>query len=159
MVRRSAGLLLWRSGPDGTEVLLGHPGGPLFAGKDSWTIPKGEYEQGEPALAAAHREFAEEVGVAPPEGECVPLGEVTLRSGKRVLVWALEGDLDVSEIHSNSFEMQWPPRSGRVQQFPELDRAQWFALVKATAKIFPAQAPYLDRLADHLAGPRPDRDP
>ncbi len=100
-MKRSAGLLLWRRGTREIEVLLGHPGGPLFARKDTWTIPKGEYDDSEPALCAAHREFAEELGLAAPAGECVPLGEVTQNSGKRVTAWALEGDLDVSEVRNN----------------------------------------------------------
>lgn len=150
MVKRSAGLLLWRRGPDGVEVLLGHPGGPLFSRKDTWTIPKGEYDGSESALAAAHREFAEETGTAALDGECVPLGEVVQKGGKRVVVWALEGDLDVTEVRSNDFEMEWPPRSGHRQQFPELERAQWFGLADAAGHIFAAQAPFLARLSDQL---------
>ena len=141
MPRRSAGLLLWRRAGEGVEVLLGHPGGPLFARKDdgAWTIPKGEYDAAEDPLAAAHREFAEEIGVAPPDGDAVPLGEVTQRGGKVVTVWALEGDLDAAAMVSNLFAMEWPPRSGRVQEFPELDRAAWFPLDAARAKVFAAQ--------------------
>ncbi len=152
MRRRSAGLLLWRRTPAGIDVLLGHPGGPLFARKDDgvWTIPKGEYDATEDPLAAAYREFAEEIGVAPPEGDAVPLGEVTQRGGKVVTVWAQEGDLDVTAIVSNLFTMQWPPRSGRMQQFPELDRAAWFNLPAARSKIFASQLPFLDRLADPM---------
>ena len=146
-MKRSAGLLLWRR-RDGLEVLLGHPGGPLFAGRDEgvWSIPKGEYLPDEEPLAAAYREFAEEIGVAPPDGEPVHLGEVRQRSGKVVTVWAQEGDLDVSEISSNLFTMQWPPRSGRVQEFPELDRAAWLDLETARPKLAPAQVAFLDRL-------------
>ncbi len=131
-------------------MLLGHPGGPLFARKDDgvWTIPKGEYEATEDPLAAAYREFGEEIGGAPPEGDVVPLGEVTQRGGKVVTVWAQEGDLDVTTIDSNLFAMQWPPRSGRTQQFPELDRAAWFPLDTACSKVFASQQPFLDRLAD-----------
>ncbi len=151
-MKRSAGLLLWRRGTREIEVLLGHPGGPLFAHKDTWTIPKGEYDDSEPALCAAHREFAEELGLAAPAGECVPLGEVTQNSGKRVTAWALEGDLDVSEVRSNSFQLQWPPRSGRWQEFPELDRAQWFGLAEAGGKLLPAQTPFLERLSTYLTG-------
>ena len=152
MPKRSAGLLLWRRGPAGVEVLLGHPGGPLFARKDDgvWTIPKGEYDATEDPLVAAHREFAEEIGVAPPRGDVVPLGEVTQRGGKVVTVWALEGDLDVTSVTSNLFAMEWPPRSGRTQEFPELDRAAWFDLDAARGKAFASQLPFLDRLAEQL---------
>ena len=147
-MRRSAGLLLWRRGPGGVELLLGHPGGPLFAGRDDgvWSIPKGEYTEDEEPLAAAYREFAEEIGTAPPDGEPVPLGEARLRSGKLVVVWAQEGDLDVSTIRSNLFEMVWPPRSGRVQAFPELDRAAWLDVATARRKLGPGQLPFVDRL-------------
>lgn len=148
-MRRSAGLLLWRRGPAGVEVLLGHPGGPLFTRRDDgvWSIPKGEYLDDEQPLAAAYREFTEETGVAPADGDPVPLGEVRLRSGKLVTAWALEGDLDVTAVVSNTFTMQWPPRSGRFAPFPELDRAQWFDLATAHRKISPGQLPLLDRLA------------
>ena len=152
-MRRSAGLLLWRRAPH-VEVLLGHPGGPLFARKDEgvWSVPKGEYAPDEEPLAAAYREFAEELGVAPPDGEPVHLGEVRLRSGKVVTAWAQPGDLDVREIRSNLFALEWPPRSGRVQEFPELDRAQWFDLHAARVRIAPAQVPFLDRLAAVAGG-------
>ena len=151
-MKRSAGILLWRRATDGPQVLLGHPGGPLFARKDDgvWGIPKGEYGDDEQPLAAAYREFAEEVGVAPPAGEPLPLGEARLRSGKLVTAWALEGDLDPEAMVSNLFTMQWPPRSGRVQEFPELDRAQWFDLPAARRKIAPGQVPLLDAFADLL---------
>lgn len=153
MAKRSAGLLLWRRTSDGVEVLLGHPGGPLFARKDDgvWTIPKGEYDEVEDRLAAAYREFAEEIGVAPPDGEPKALGEVTQRGGKLVTVWALEGELDATAMVSNLFAMEWPPRSGRLQEFPELDRAGWFALDAARAKVFASQLPFLDRLAELVA--------
>ena len=146
-MKRSAGLLLWRRAPE-LEVLLGHPGGPLFAGKDEgvWSVPKGEYGPDEEPLAAAYREFVEEIGLAPPDGEPVPLGEVTLRSGKRVVAWAQQGDLDVAEIRSNLFRMEWPPRSRQVREFPELDRAQWFGLPEARRRLAPRQVPFLDRL-------------
>lgn len=153
MARRSAGILLWRHGPAGPEVLLGHPGGPLFARRDDgvWGIPKGEYGVDEPALAAAYREFAEEIGSAPPAGEPVPLGETRLRSGKLVTAWAVEGDLDASGVRSNLFTMTWPPASGRLQEFPELDRAAWFDLPAARRKISQGQLPLLDRFAALLA--------
>jgi predicted NUDIX family NTP pyrophosphohydrolase len=154
MAKVSAGLLLWRRGGRGTiEVLLGHPGGPYFARKDDgyWSVPKGEYDQGEDPLAAAYREFGEELGVAPPPGEPVPLGHAQA-SGKVNTVWALEGDLDVAAAHSNSFSLEWPPRSGRMREFPEVDRAAWFDLATAREKIFASQRPFLDRLADYLSG-------
>lgn len=148
-MRRSAGLLLWRPAEDGVQVLLGHPGGPLFARREDgvWSIPKGEHEPDEPALAAAYREFAEELGQPAPDGEPTGLGDVRLRSGKVVTVWALQGSLDVSVVLSSPFEMVWPPRSGRVQSFPELDRAGWFTLDRARTKITLSQRPFLDRLA------------
>lgn len=156
-MKRSAGLLLYRWHDDVLQVLLGHPGGPWFARKDDgvWTIPKGEYEPDEEPLAAAHREFTEEIGVAPPDGDAVPLGETVQSNGKVAVIWALEGDLDVTEIHCNLFDMEWPPRSGRVQQFPELDRADWFDLDTARRKAFASQAPFFDRLHEHLRQ-RPD---
>ena len=152
MPKRSAGLLLWRRAATGVEVLLGHPGGPLFARRDDgvWTIPKGEYDADEDGRAAAYREFAEEIGVAPPDGAAVPLGEVRQAGGKVVSVWAQEGDVDAAAISSNVFTMQWPPRSGRMQEFPELDRAAWFDLDDARRKVFAAQVPFLDRLAELL---------
>ena len=148
-MKRSAGILLWRRAAAGPEVLLGHPGGPLFTRKDAgvWGIPKGEYGDDEQPLAAAYREFAEEVGVAPPAGDPLPLGETRLRSGKLVTAWALEGDLDPASLVSNSFEMVWPPGSGRRRHFPELDRAQWFDLPTARRTIAPGQVPLLDAFA------------
>jgi len=155
MAKVSAGLLLWRRNGDGVvEVLLGHPGGPFFARKDagSWSVPKGEYDPGEEPLAAAYREFTEELGVEPPAGEPVPLGHA--KAGAKVnYVWALEGDVDASAAKSNTFTVEWPPRSGRQQEFPEIDRADWFDLPTARAKIFAAQQPFLDRLAEHLGFP------
>ena len=148
--KRSAGILLHRRGGGGREVLLVHPGGPFWAKKDrgAWSIPKGEYEDGEDARAAAVREFAEELGAPVPDGELVDLGEVRQRSGKVVTAWALEGDADADAIHSNTFTIEWPPRSGRMQEFPEVDRAAWFALDEARERILPGQAPLLDRLAE-----------
>ncbi len=137
-MKRSAGLLLWRrDGGDRLEVLLGHPGGPLFARKDEgvWSIPKGEHPPDEDAFAAAHREFVEEVGVAPPDVEPLPLGEVRLRSGKLVTAWALEGEIDLAAFRSDPFTMEWPPRSGRLQWYPELDRVQWFDLDEARRRL------------------------
>jgi predicted NUDIX family NTP pyrophosphohydrolase len=148
VARRSAGILLHRRGADGVEVLLVHPGGPFWAKKDAgaWSIPKGEHEEGEDARACALREFAEETGSAPAPGELRDLGTVRQKSGKVVRAWALEGDLDPETVRSNHFEMEWPPRSGRRLQFPEVDRAAWFGLDAARAKINPAQAAFLDRL-------------
>jgi predicted NUDIX family NTP pyrophosphohydrolase len=154
----SAGILLYRlaSGPSsdrgGAEVLLVHPRGPMGARRDlgAWSIPKGEVDAGEEALAAARREFAEETGSPAPGGEPRPLGEVRLKSGKRVLAWALAGDLDAAAIVSNTFEMQWPPRSGVIRTFPEVDRAQWYGLADARARLNQAQAAFVDRLADIL---------
>jgi predicted NUDIX family NTP pyrophosphohydrolase len=149
---RSAGLLLYRFTADGLEVLLAHPGGPFWAKKDQgvWSVPKGEYDEGSDALEAARREFGEETGLRIPAGEPWPLGEVTQRSGKRVLAWALEGDLDLTGAVSNTFEMEWPRGSGRLAQFPEVDRVEWLLLDLALAKILPAQAPFLERLLQAL---------
>jgi predicted NUDIX family NTP pyrophosphohydrolase len=135
------------------EVLLVHPGGPLWARRDAgaWSIPKGEYAADEDALIAARREYAEELGSAPPEGEALPLGEVKQRSGKFVAAWALRGDLDASAITSNTFELEWPPRSGRMRSFPEVDRAEWFSVAPAREKLNPAQVELLDRLLDALS--------
>ena len=151
--RTSAGLLLYRRSGAGVQVLLVHPGGPLWARRDegAWSIPKGECEAGEEPLAAARREFGEELGVAAPAGEVSELGEVRQKSGKLVRAWALAGDLDVAKAHSNVFEMQWPPRSGRMAQFPEVDRAEWFEPELARVKINPAQAQLIDRLLEALS--------
>lgn len=148
MTVRSAGLLLYRVRDGRVEVLLGHMGGPFWAKKDdgAWTIPKGEHDAAEDALAAARREFAEELGVPSPQGDYVALGSVTQRGGKIVTAWAIAADLDVSTITSNTFEIEWPPRSGRRQTFPELDRAAWFDVPTARRKIVAAQAAFLDQL-------------
>ncbi len=144
----SAGILLYRMGVDGVEVLLVHPGGPFFARKDdgAWSVPKGLVDPGEDLLAAARREFAEETGHPVPDGDVIELGEVRLRSGKRVHAFAVEGDLDADLIVSNVFEMAWPPRSGRMQTFPEVDRAAWFSAPQARVKLNAAQADFVDRL-------------
>ena len=129
-------------------MLLGHPGGPFFARKDAghWTVLKGEIEPGEEPEAVARREFAEETGSPPPEGPLFDLGEIRQRGGKLVRAWAVEGDLDPAGAVSNTFEMEWPPRSGRRQAFPEIDRVAWFGPVEARARMLPAQTPFLDRL-------------
>ncbi|MFG2632493.1 NUDIX domain-containing protein [Streptomyces sp. NPDC048362] len=149
--KRSAGLLLFRHTHEGLQVLLGHMGGPLWAKKDAgaWTVPKGEYEPGEPAWEAARREFREELGLAPPDGEAVPLGEVVQKNGKSVTAWAVEADLDPASIDPGTFTMEWPPRSGRTREFPELDRVAWLGLDRAREVIITAQAAFLDRLAEH----------
>jgi predicted NUDIX family NTP pyrophosphohydrolase len=150
MPTRSAGILLYRRRGDRLEVLLVHPGGPFWALRDAgaWSIPKGEFEPGEDALSAARREFAEELGVTLPDGPLEDLGEVRQKSGKLVHAWALEGDLDAGAVSSNTFELEWPPRSGRKIDVPEVDRAEWFAPEDAQEKINPAQAQLLDRLAE-----------
>ena len=154
MARRSAGILLYRRPGQEPEVLLVHPGGPFWARKDdgAWSIPKGEYADDEDPRAAALREFEEELGTAPSVGAdaLLDLGEVRQRSGKVVAAYALEGDLDASAISSNTFPMEWPPRSGRTQDFPEVDRAGWFAPADARAKLNPAQAELIDRLLERL---------
>lgn len=134
------------------EVLLVHPGGPYWANKDehAWSVPKGEYAEGEDPLAVARREFEEELGTSAPDGEPIDLGEVTQSGGKRVRAWALAGDLDASVVTSNTFEMEWPPRSGRTQEFPEVDRAAWFDLETARGKLHTAQAGLLDALVERL---------
>ena len=145
---RSAGLLLYRRGGGGTEVLIGHMGGPFWARKDerAWSVFKGEFNDGEDPFAAARREFQEETGRPPPEGPVIDLGEVRQSSGKRVVAWAIEGDFDPSGLRSNTFTLEWPPRSGRMQAFPEVDRAEWFDLETARAKLVKAQAGFIDRL-------------
>ena len=146
-----AGVLLHRSGPGGVEVLLVHPGGPFWAKKDegAWSIPKGECEPGEDPRARALIEFEEELGTPLPDGAAlVELGTVKLKSGKTVVAFACEGDLDAATIRSNTFEVEWPPRSGRRQAFPEVDRAGWFTPDDARRKLNPAQAVLVDRLLE-----------
>ena len=148
--RRSAGILLYRRAANDLEVLLVHPGGPFWTGRDAgaWSIPKGEYEPEDDPLAAARREFEEELGSAPPGTEPLELGEVRQKSGKLVRAWALEGDLEATAAFSNNFTVEWPPRSGQMREFPEVDRAEWFTLAAAREKINSAQAAFLDRLAE-----------
>ena len=151
----SAGLLLFRRLPQ-LEVLVAHPGGPYWAGKDAgaWSLPKGLVEPGEDPLATALREFVEETGQALPEGQPLELGAVKLKSGKRVLGWALEGDCDPAALVSNTFELEWPPRSGRRQAFPEIDRLLWASPELAAEKLNPAQVPFVERLVAALVRAR-----
>jgi predicted NUDIX family NTP pyrophosphohydrolase len=152
---RSAGVLLYRRGDDGAvEVLIGHMGGPFWARKDAggWSIPKGEAGPGEEPFDVARREFAEELGSPVPATEFVDLGELRVSSGKLLTVWAAEGDLDAETCVSNTFALEWPPRSGRVQQFPEIDRSAWFALDAAREKLVKGQVPFLDRLLAAVSG-------
>jgi predicted NUDIX family NTP pyrophosphohydrolase len=152
-VKRSAGIVLHRGRGDGLEVLLVHPGGPAWSKRDAgaWSIPKGEYVDDEDPLAAARREFEEELGSAPPDAQAADLGEIRQRSGKRVRAWALAGDLDATGIVSNTVPFEWPPRSGRMIEIPEVDRAEWFGLGAAREKINVGQVPLLDRLEELLA--------
>ncbi|WP_448627788.1 NUDIX domain-containing protein [Geodermatophilus sp. URMC 64] len=147
MPRTSAGVLLYRRAADGVEVLIGHMGGPFWAKKDAggWSIPKGEYEDGEDPFVVAQREFEEELGSPVPATEFTPLGEVKA-GGKVLTVWAAEGDLDADASHSNTFLLEWPPRSGRMQEFPEIDRAAWVGVDEAREKLVKGQLPFLDRL-------------
>ena len=155
MARQSAGILLFRRVSGRFEVLLVHPGGPYWTNKDegAWSIPKGEVGEDEDPLEAAVREFGEELGV-PVDGSFVALTPVRQRGGKRVLAWAVEGDLDCSQIRSNTFEMEWPSKSDRMRSFPEVDRAAWFDLETASRKINPAQAPLLLELLQEVPHPR-----
>jgi predicted NUDIX family NTP pyrophosphohydrolase len=150
--RRSAGILLYRRRGDSHEVLIGHMGGPFWAGRDAggWSVPKGEYEPPEDPLAAARREFVEELGLPVPDGAPVALGEVRQPSGKLVTVWAVEGDLDPAAITPGTFEMEWPRGSGRLEAFPELDRVEWCGLELGRERLVKGQRPFLDRLADTL---------
>lgn len=151
--KRSAGLLLYRQGPAGTEVLLGHMGGPFWARKDArgWSVPKGEYEPDEEPLAAARREFHEELGHPAPEGPCLSLGEHKQRSGKIVTVWAVPGDFDPATMVPGTFSMEWPRGSGRTQDFPELDRVEWCTPERARVALVAAQTVFVDRLLERLS--------
>ncbi|MDY0040637.1 MAG: NUDIX domain-containing protein [Desulforhabdus sp.] len=152
MPKQSAGLLMYRRRKEGIQVLLVHPGGPYWANKDLgvWSIPKGEYAEGEDPLETARREFREETGTAA-FGQFLPLTPIKQAGGKRVQAWAFEGDLNASSISSNTFSMQWPPRSGKQQTFPEVDRAEWFTIDTARIKIRKGQAALLDELLAILA--------
>ncbi len=147
MPKRSAGLLLFRKRNGALEVFLVHPGGPFWAKKDAgaWTLPKGEIGEGEDPLAAARREVSEETGFAP-EGDFVPLPPIRQKAGKIVVSWAIEADCDPAQLRSNRFSMEWPPRSGRMADFPEVDRGAWFGLAAARGKLLESQWPLLDAL-------------
>ena len=148
MAKLSAGILMYRGQGAALELLLVHPGGPFWAKKDrgAWSMPKGEYEEGEEPLIVAKREFEEELGSAAPAGDYIALGELKQPSRKVITAFAVEGDLDPSTLESNHFAMEWPPKSGKRQSFPEVDRAAWFSLDQAATKIQPGQAPFIDRL-------------
>ncbi|MFC4852140.1 NUDIX domain-containing protein [Actinophytocola glycyrrhizae] len=152
MPKTSAALLLFRHGTDGLEVLIAHMGGPFWARKDAgaWSIPKGEYTDGEEPLAAARREFAEEMGSPPPGGEPVALGTVRQSGGKTVTTFAVEGDFDLAGFRSNTFELEWPRGSGRMREFPEVDRAEWVPVAVAREKLVKGQVPVLDALVGHV---------
>jgi predicted NUDIX family NTP pyrophosphohydrolase len=149
---QSAGLLLYRRTDAGIEVLLAHPGGPFWAARDegAWSLPKGETDPGEDPLDAARREFEEEVGVTPPDGPFIDLGTARLRSGKRVLAWAAEGELEPATQRSTEVPVEWPPHSGRRIMVPEVDRVAWFGPAEARRRLNPAQAVFVDRLVDEL---------
>lgn len=159
MAKRSAGVLMYRrtqregAGREGVELFLAHPGGPFWAKKDvgAWTIPKGLIDEGEDALAAARREFAEETG-GTADGEAIPLGDYKQPGGKIIVAFATEGDCDPARLRSNTFTLEWPPRSGKMREFPEVDRAAWFATDEAMRKILKGQQPIVAALLRHLAG-------
>ena len=150
-MKRSAGLLLYRQRGGGVEFFLVHPGGPFWAKKDegAWSIPKGLYEEGEPPLEAAKREFTEETGLTV-DGDFIPLGEFKQPGGKLVSAWLVEADCDASAVQSNLFALEWPPRSGKMAEFPEIDRAGWFTPSDAMVKILRGQKPILDRALERL---------
>ena len=152
MAKLSAGLLLYRRLESNVQVFLVHPGGPFWAKKDegAWSLPKGEYAAGEDPLSAARREFTEETSFSM-EGEFIPLGELKQPGGKTITAWAIEGDLDPSRLRSNTFTLEWPPKSGRTQEFPEVDRGDWFSLPEAKRMILKGQVDFVDRLASALA--------
>ncbi len=152
MPKRSAGILMYQRDRGELRVLLVHPGGPFWKNRDAgaWSIPKGEIEPGDEAEATARREFEEELGT-PCDGALLELGEITQQGGKHVIAFAMERDFDVASLRSNTFEMEWPPRSGKMQAFPEVDRAEWMDLVRARAQILPAQREFLARLQRRLS--------
>lgn len=152
MKKQSAGILLYRMAKQGPQVLLVHPGGPFWAKKDlgAWSIPKGEFEEGETPLTAARREFHEETSFTLPPREPLSLGTAKLSSGKLIHAWALMGDANATSMKSNMFSMEWPPKSGVEQEFPEVDKAAWYTLDEARAKINKGQVPFIETLAEHL---------
>lgn len=153
MPKRSAALLLYKlTGDSGLEVLIAHMGGPFWARKNAraWSIPKGEYEDGEDPRAAAFREFSEEMGSAAPPGRVIELGEMKQPSGKVITTYAVEGDFDTSSIRSNTFEMEWPKGSGRIQEFPEIDRAEWMTAARAAEMLVKGQVPIIETLAGYV---------
>lgn len=156
MAKLSAGILMFRAEGPALQMLLVHPGGPFWASKDegAWSMPKGEYSDGHDPLLAAKREFVEELGVAPPQGEYLDLGEIVQPSRKIVTAFAVEGEFDPATLKSNHFEMEWPPRSGTRQSIPEIDRAGWFGAGEARRKILTGQAPFIDRLLASLSQAR-----
>lgn len=160
MARCSAAMLVYRLGTGGWEVLIGHMGGPFWARKDAgaWSIPKGEYVPGEDPLRAAEREFHEETGHLPPDGPTLDLGEFVQRGGKRVRVFARRGDLDAAAVRSNTFTMEWPPRSGRYQEFPEIDRAAWVSREESRRLLVAGQVPAI-RALEHALGVDPREEP
>jgi predicted NUDIX family NTP pyrophosphohydrolase len=152
MKKQSAGILLYRKRGAAVEVLVGHAGGPFWGKKDAgaWSIPKGEFEADEEPKAAARREFEEELGIPAPEGELLDLGSIKRKDGKTIYVWALEGDADPEKLTSNTFDLEWPPKSGQIQQFPEFDKAAWLPIHKAGPKLHKGQSEFIDRLAEKL---------
>jgi predicted NUDIX family NTP pyrophosphohydrolase len=152
MPKLSAGLLLHRTVGHDLDVLIGHPGGPFWARRDvgAWSIPKGEYTEGEDPWRVAQREFAEELGMPAPAGRRIELGTIKQPSGKVLTVFAVAGTLDITEAHSNTFELEWPKGSGHIRTFPEIDRVGWFPIAQARVKLLKGQLPFLDRLLQHL---------
>jgi predicted NUDIX family NTP pyrophosphohydrolase len=152
MAKLSAGLLLYRVTDDGVEVLIGHPGGPFWARKDegAWSIPKGEYDEGQDPWAAAQREFEEELGKQPPEGARIDFAPLKQPSGKIITAFAVRGDLDLEGTFSNTFELEWPKGSGKIREFPEIDRVAWLSVSEANVKLLKSQRPLLERLTAAL---------
>lgn len=150
--KKSAGLLVYRLSGGKPEVLIVHIAGPWMAKKDkgAWSIPKGEYIENEDPLKVAYREFKEELSKEPPIGKPIPLGTVEQKNNKTVIAWAIEGDINLSGAKSNTVQIEWPPKSGQMQEFPEVDKPSWYSLNEAAQKLLPAQVPLLERLAQHL---------